>query len=62
MDILYIHDDTYLHMHTFLQLENSKKQQEDEIRKLQAKIATPPQVHVTEGATDYQEEAQVGVI
>ena len=43
-----------------IQLEEAKKKQEDEVRKLQAKLATPPQIHVTEGATDDQEEAQVG--
>lgn len=41
------------------ELEDAQKKQRDEIRMLQAKMATPPQVHVTEGATDDQEEAQM---
>ena len=46
---------------TLIQLEAAKKKQEDELRKLQAKLATPIAIHVTEGATDDQEETQVGV-
>ena len=40
-------------------LLEAKRRQEAEQRKLQQKLATPPSMHVTEGATDDQEEGQL---
>ena len=41
------------------QLEVTKKKQEEEMLKLKQKMATPLTIHVTEGATDDQEEGQM---
>ena len=41
------------------ELQEAKRRQLEMQRKLQQKLATPPSVHVTEGATDDQEEGQV---
>lgn len=40
-------------------LQVAKRRELEEQKKLQQKLATPPSVHVTEGATDDQEEGQV---
>lgn len=41
------------------ELEEAKLRQAAEQKRLQQKLATPPSVHVTEGATDDQEEGQM---
>ena len=40
-------------------LQAAKRRQQEEMTKLQQKLATPPSIHVAEGATDDQEEGQV---
>ena len=41
------------------ELLEAKQRQAEEQKRLQQKLATPPSIHVTEGATDYQEEGQM---
>ena len=41
------------------ELQAAKKRQLEEQRRLNQKLSTPPSVHVSEGATDDQEEGQV---
>ena len=40
-------------------LQAAKRRQLEEQKRLQQKLATPPSIHVTEGATDDQEEGQL---
>jgi len=41
------------------ELDEAKQRQAAEQKRLQQKLATPPSIHVTEGATDDQEEGQM---
>ena len=41
------------------ELHAAKKRQLEEQRRLHQKLSTPPSVHVSEGATDDQEESQL---
>jgi len=41
------------------ELEDAKKRQAEEMKQLQQKLTTPPQLLVAEGATDDQEEGQL---
>ena len=41
------------------ELEEAKQREAAEHKRLQQKLATPPSMHVSEGATDDQEEGQV---
>ena len=40
-------------------LQAAKRRQLEEQKRLQQKLATPPSIHVTEGATDDQEEGEL---